>query len=375
MVCNNLFPRISEKNIIMRFLSLILLISITLLSCNNEHQLTVTKKTVKLDDIGYINKLDSNANYQIIPLEGHGESMINSVDKLIITSSGIFVLDLYPEPSIRMFSHDGSYMGKIGALGHSKSEVSYILDFCTNAMGDSIYLLQYDEIKVFNNKGKYLSTIKLNETMHCEKIVCVDNKFVCSSNYTGVPNLVNICDDKFAIEYKQVETNGYSINQHPYMKNPIWCSHGKIIYCDFFSSSFYVTDMKTFQTVCYELESDNLLKREDATLRNWDNRDHILKYYFDGRIIKGSIAFGNTLKNFELDLKNETCNVFLNISGVLPVDAYYNGLYYTCADPESLLRFVETCENNKQNTSLYNEIKKYKVSSNDNYYIIMWKNE
>lgn len=169
-----------------------------LISCSKTKENdTIVEKIISVEEVDEDSVDNIFSKYSIVPLESKKECLIKNVDKLVVTSKCVYVLDRYPTPNLFSFAHDGRFLRKICQQGHSKSEVPYIFDICANEKGDSVFVLQYDCVKVYSDKGKYLTTIGLNSDMHCEKFNRIKDTFVCSSNYSGVQNLVSICNTDF----------------------------------------------------------------------------------------------------------------------------------------------------------------------------------
>lgn len=116
----------------------------------NENQLSV------ISTDGQITLSDLYHKAKFIPFENGEKSMLSSVKKTIVKAGNVFLLDVEPYPSIKVFSTNGEYIRNIGDLGHGKGEYTDIEDFTMDFSGDSVFLLCNNRVLAYDNKGNFL---------------------------------------------------------------------------------------------------------------------------------------------------------------------------------------------------------------------------
>lgn len=279
---------------------------------------------------------------EIIKLETNKKCLISQVNKLIVNSKGILIYDYASVPQVFSFGHSGKFLSKIGKYGHAKNEYDHVLDVCSNEKGDSIVFLQYGRVKIFDDKGNYLSTSSIDDKYHWEHMERMCNGgFVCASDYTNADDLLNICDYSFHVEQGYVDTKNIEVRHGSYVWNPIWSSHGKIIFCDFYFSSIYVTDIETRQTVCYRIDTGNTAPHGDP--RNETKEyDAFLNVAFDGEYVFGDIIHHRYHNMYKFDLKSKTFVIYGCVEDWFPeVKAYHDGCFYAVLTPSFLFALLD----------------------------------
>ena len=96
----------------------------------------------------------------IISLETSEKSIIQHIDKIIITEEEVFILDTYGAKSILVFSKKGEFKYKIGKAGRGPGEYETPLDF--DISNDEIQVLSYNKVVVYNLNGEYRRQYYLN---------------------------------------------------------------------------------------------------------------------------------------------------------------------------------------------------------------------
>jgi len=275
---------------------------------------------------------------EIIKLENNKDCLISRVKKMIVNSCGILIFDDSSLPQVFSFSHNGKYLGKIGRLGHAKHEYDHILDVCSNDKGDSIVFLQYGKLKIFDNKGQYVSTNSIDERYHWEKIQGnTTNGYVCASEYTNAENLLSVCDNSFNVIHNFIDSKNINVKHGSYVWNPIWCSHGKIVFCDFYFSSLYVTDTKTHNTSCYRINTGNIAP--EAEIENGiSNYDTFMDIAYDGDDVFGHIIHNQRCNYFKFNLETNEFYIYGCLKDWYPtIVTYYDGYFYSELEPSFLL--------------------------------------
>ena len=79
-------------------------------------------------------------DYSFIPLETKGESLIGSIDKLIVAPPYLFILDQTTDKAFR-FAMDGSFRGVLGHKGKGHSDYRRLSDLSVNESSKEVALL------------------------------------------------------------------------------------------------------------------------------------------------------------------------------------------------------------------------------------------
>lgn len=309
------------------------------------------KKTLGEFDVNNIETLDVEVDstcfsdeydMEIIKLDNSKNSIISQVHKLIVNSKGILVFDNSSVPQIFSFDHSGKYLSKIGKYGHAKNEYDHILDVCSNDNGDSIVLLQFERVKLFDDKGNYLSSCSIDTKYHWEHIERNCNGgYVGASDYTHEDKLLNICDNSFNVVCDFIDSKDISVEHGSYIWNPIWSSHGKIVFCDFYFSSIYVTDVETCQTTCYKINTGNTAPVEEVKngIKEYDN---FLDVEYDGENVFGHIIHKKRCNIFKFDIEKKTFIIYGYAEDWYPtIKAYHDGYFYAVLTPTFLLSLLK----------------------------------
>ena len=344
-------------------------------ACTNSTNVEFHSKDIQAVEKNVDYDMDCYELVSLTPLENNAECIIHNVDKVIVTSNNYIVMDNSRSPSVFSFAYDGTFCGRIAKIGHAKSEITHLLDVAEK--NDTVYVLQYDKMKIYDIKGKYIKTIELNNNNHWERIISTEDGFICSSYYTGVQNLVSICDKEFNIQYSFVNAEGQTFAELPYLRNPIWCSHGKIIYCNFFNSSFCVSEKNSSSVICYNILSDRKMTFEKVLAGKWGYEDYFLTYAYDGNCIFGYMNYNKRYCRFVFDISNNDFSVFLPTDYLPEFHAYRDGYYYSFISADDVL-FVANFAKYKKGENykkLYEMFSAFTdiVTSGDNYFVLKMK--
>jgi len=104
------------------------------------------------------------ANVTPIVLETTQQSLIGKIDKVVVTSEYIIVLDLSIADALFLFTKDGTFLHKFGRVGNGPGEYVSVWDFCYDTTG-TVYMLdaQSSRINLYDiHTGSFLKSIKLN---------------------------------------------------------------------------------------------------------------------------------------------------------------------------------------------------------------------
>ena len=324
--------------------------------------------------------LTDKYDIEIVKLDNNINCQISIIDKLIVNSKGILVYDHSSTPKVFCFDKNGKYMAKIDKFGHAKDEYDHVLDVCSNDAGDSIILLQYNRLKIYDDKGNFISSKNIDEQYHWEKLERNDKYgYVGASEYTNAEYLISVCDNSFKVNHEFVPTKGISVKRGSYVWNPIWCSHGKIVFCDYYFSSIYVEDIATHQKKCYKINTGNTAIEKEAKTEQ-GQYDHFIDIAYDGVYVFGHMLYNKKYKVFKLCPNTNQFFMFKSVKDWCPnVIAYHDGCFYEALSPEHLIQIKNYPKYPKW---LYKEtydaimaaMKPYidDLDENDNYYLLKY---
>lgn len=276
---------------------------------------------------------------EIIKLENTKKSLISQVHKLIVNSKGILVYDNSSVPQVFSFDHTGKFLSKIGKFGHAKNEYDHVLDVCSNAKGDSVVFLQFGQTKIFDDKGNYLTSYPVDGKYHWEHIERNCNGgYVGASEYTNADNIVSVCDNSFNITGDFVDSKGIDLSRCSYVWNPIWSSHGKIIFCDFYFTSICVIDEATCKTTRYNIDTGNV-----ASVKNgYDEYDDFMDVGYDGECVFGRMIHNKHISRFKFDIREQLFTIYCSAKDWHPdIKTYHDGYFYAVLEPSFLLSLLE----------------------------------
>lgn len=136
-------------------------------SCKtNEKEIIAAKENVKVVKIEYkepdtVTKVVSSKDVEYITLETTEESLLGTINELLILNDMIFVLDKKNGKGIFVFDKDGKFQYKIQHLGSGKGKYLKITDFKYNRTTNQIEI--YDDAQqkviIYSVKGEFIKEI------------------------------------------------------------------------------------------------------------------------------------------------------------------------------------------------------------------------
>jgi hypothetical protein len=163
-----------------------------------------------------------------IILEDHDDAVFGMINELQVFEDNIFILDNTFVMKLFGFGKNGKFIRQIGSKGQGPGEYISIDDFCINGEKRKIYLLDYNNKRIFVynlDTGKYLNTVKfsLDETS-CKYLAYHDNKLYTSTfpyDFRKKSNLLMELDLKTGKqkEYLDADTYNYGWNRPLYTAN------------------------------------------------------------------------------------------------------------------------------------------------------------
>lgn len=261
--------------------------------------------TIKMRHI----KQENFGNYHLIPLESQQECMVTSVDKMICTKEGFYIVDKTAVPTVWHFSLDGTFKNRIGRFGHSKSEYTHIDDITTSDNGDTIAILSYNNILFYDNNGTFIKTETLEDEYGWDAIMETQLGYLMGSYHRGYDGILTLYDKNFKNKRPIGETKSTLIKGAQSVKNLIQKNKRFITYFDPFASAFYIINASTMAIdKKIILVSDNMMSEEHfiSGMRIDASKDRLLNYLLSDGILYCSIYYGGHVKQYEIDIEKNS---------------------------------------------------------------------
>lgn len=125
---------------------------------------------VDIDNIDPISNIKLSSYFsslEFIPLETNKEALLGRINKLYVYNDTLFILDKVGSKGVFMFDRkDGSFLGRIGAIGTGPGEYSNPGDFTVDTENRKLYLLDLDKQQIYEyelGSCNYLTAINLND--------------------------------------------------------------------------------------------------------------------------------------------------------------------------------------------------------------------
>lgn len=344
--------------------------------CNNIREsapCNIDNVTFNLDNSPTVDKRDT-FKYELIQLEDNPQCMLSSIDKMIVTSKGLYILDTRFTPSLFLFGHDGRFINKIGVQGHSKSEYIRIDNFTASEEGDTVAIMEEygNVIKLYTSNGAFLNAYTLEDKYGWDDLLLLEHNFYMSSYHHGYNGILT----KYNTKFSQKTTIGLFDSKLIYGGG---CSHKYtqfsskyICFLDYYNSCFYLIDRSDEKNIIkLSLESSNVLSpsKKDYDIYPYDK---ILDYVLSDDYIFVLLDYKKSLCRFRIDINNK-CMWRESESEILHsfLD-YYNGVFYEYFTAKQIKELSQFCKND---VNLMKAIAPYldSLSVEDNYYILKVK--
>lgn len=215
---------------------LVFSLSIMIWTCKRENAIRFANNTIQVKDSELNQKCKASDiihSVKIVPLETTDESLIGSVDKIIVREK-IFILDA-KSMFISIFDLDGNFLTKIYRKGRGAQEYLFIDDF-TITDDNKVVVLdgELQQVIHYDISGKFLSKQKLS--FHADAIESLnDNLFVLNGSSTGLRVFVWNQENNKIIETYFEYNPKFSIR----ILQPLIKHNDKIYYTHAYSSFIY----------------------------------------------------------------------------------------------------------------------------------------
>ena len=333
-------------------ISLLILISISLITCiaHNDNNVTNIKMTDNI--INHIYSDDLIEVEKFIPLETDTTFLIGEIGKIVVYDEMLFILDNTIAKKLFVFDMNGKFIRTIGKLGKGADELLNPVDFSINLSNGNIAILDnYRSLLVFKINGEMKYNRILSKENRFDNI-CYNNNdlYLYTSNCSGTKDgySIHIFDEKFN-EKKILKYDESCDFIHP-IKFPMYQVKNKFYYLDMFKACLY--EFKD-QSVVRKLQMDfedkympsNILNKAELFFKEFKNYC-FLREYVQGDDNAYFQILNRSKYNFAvLDMKNNKISVYSNIEDrkvpFIPPSCFHNSEFYSIIYPSNIIDKTE----------------------------------
>lgn len=317
---------------------------------------------------------DMFCDFELIPLENRRECMVGNCMKVVVEDRHIYLWDVNGKDALLSFNMDGSFHCKIGDVGHSKSEYTYMKNFAVNREEDSIALLDYDVLRLYDGNGKFIGTKDLEASW--DNMLFSTRGLVLGSHYRGpgMEHLLQIYDIHSGGEKNILPVDSTFISYPPSFVNMIQQVGDTVCFFDFLSSTLFLYDVDNPDDAeSIELHTEKMLNPENAKHCNPLGKvvnDMVERFVYTGNNILGVMSIDNHSNSFVVDVKKKKAYSLNFSNGYCDFDCYHNGWFYSVWPSSSLL---EVCQYSREKGDFYKRIRQLVedgLSEQDNIVIV-----
>lgn len=321
---------------------------------------------------------DEFTDFEIIPLENRSECLLSNVRKMIVTDSAMYFFDRGPIHQILSFSLDGKFKNRIGTRGHAKGEYQHIQNIASTYKGDTIAMMDFLNINLYNIDGKYLSSYPIKNENGPEDIFFTNNGFFLGFFHRQKEGILSFNDmymgNKVYIVETPVNPTGYPLGIDNVQL--IQQDGNQIICLDVLSSSFFVFDVNNPKKITkYTFGLDNQLT-EDKARKDVEEEDmfSITSYQIYNGVIRGIVESQNKFYDFKFGLYDKTVKLMNHRDLNYSFDCCHSGYFYKILPAGAIIDFMDMKKKYMEPTRalLGKALSKLEgnISPTDNYYII-----
>ena len=319
-----------------------------LCSCNKENKQAEDVVKLELGEIEDVYEYypENFDVVQLIPLENKECCMFREVLKLKATHNGFFLLGNVTsfDPSPMLFDNDGKFISMVGDYGHGKGEYQFIWDASPSESGDTIVLSLFDQLNIYDSKGKYLQSKKISDFTQIHSIVSCPGGYICATDYSDPDYQLHFLDKNLNITDEILPMKEKRMNYPNFMSNSLRIYDGKLYYYDGYKTQFSIIDLKDHSLIKQiAIHGDNTATIEKISdPKNRDNSyDAITRFYVYGDSVMGEMEYNRIGPSFELDLKNDTIRTYTRYAYEPRIYDYDGEFYYELIQAKELLKIVK----------------------------------
>ena len=317
-----------------------------------------------------VNNRVSFSDYEIISLENNNKCMLGSVDKMCITPKGIYILDKSVHDAIYLFDHRGKFIRRIGMQGHAKNEYVKIDNFAVNTNGDTIYVLDFNKVKIYTSKNKFVNSYELDDEYGWDDLACIDGNAYMGSYHHGYNGIITKYSKDFTRKEQIGNIDPSLIVASASCYNFIQHNEKYICFWDYVKSSIYLIDrenqvpLKKYVIRMNEVSDKNTNKGLIA------ESNEILNVRLSDDFLFCFISHNGMLNSYVIDI-NDDC-IYQQAETLLSYNlcGYYDGYIYKWYNANA---FINMLEENNDNLKDAMGTSVDELSEDDNIYLVRMK--
>lgn len=282
---------------------------------------------------------DIYSEIEFIPLENKREGMLSNVKTIDVTDDGIVVFHRTPHPAVSLFGMNGRFVRNIGSLGHARDEYQdNVVCVASSPSGDTIAVVTYEGVKVYESSGKYLWSIE-QEDDFMKNVVWTPTGYAFSTDYHGSDYALYVADKQFKKSKGWDANNGVRISDFGYCSQTLKSDQSYVYYCDQFKPSIYrvslsdgnvvkeagLTSRHTIRMEEYDKRADEGYVKDDVPIDCvWD----FIPY--NGKLCGQATLQGGKRCEFVMDMDKETVKLYEMDSWIPPHSAVHGAISMPC---------------------------------------------
>lgn len=274
-----------KTKLLIIFLAASVLSSCSRVNKNNDDYLQIfplrEKKTeIKLNDLFF--------DFDFISLETSENSLIGSINKLIVNKNLIFILDKSKAKKIFVFNKEGKFIRTIGKIGKGPHEYTNIEDFTINQETGNLAVLAYpSKLLEYDQNGNFIRQKKLSKEAILWNICSYQDGYICSSNHQSVLKgedafLLFQYNKEFKLKNRFIDVLANQVKMPPFISSPLLNYQNQVAYFDSFTSNLYLgTNTSKMKTIRFNFEDKNVPQEAYAKPQDFFMNQNKYSFFLD----------------------------------------------------------------------------------------------
>ena len=298
----------------MKNTAFIIVFSCIFFSCTEQKNILKCHEfeAVRMDSI--MTLTDLYEDFQFIPLENDSIGMLSYAMKLEAVPEGFIIHDLGAKSRALMFDDKGLLVGQIGDVGRSSNEYMGAVDLSVNQNTKEVAILTMNhEVKTYDYQGTCKSTMNLSRDVIFNNLCWNGDNFVCATRHnTYGDSLLYVYDMHGNLVNKALSPLPVDIVEASFVANPLQAYANKVLFIDFFRSSFTIMDMEdTDKYESLKIKSDNMFTYDKKILENHMNtRDFLNSGFCNDSTIYGWMNYDSSLSYYTMNLYDGEAHIY-----------------------------------------------------------------
>jgi hypothetical protein len=254
--------------------------------------------------------------------------------------------------------------------GHAKNEYVKIDNFAVNTNGDTIYVLDFNKVKIYTAKNKFVNSYELDDEYGWDDLACIDGNAYMGSYHHGYNGIITKYSKDFTRKEQIGNIDPSLIVASASCYNFIQHNEKYICFWDYVKSSIYLIDrenqvpLKKYVIRMNEVSDKNTNKGLIA------ESNEILNVRLSDDFLFCFISHNGMLNSYVIDI-NDDC-IYQQAETLLSYNlcGYYDGYIYKWYNANA---FINMLEENNDNLKDAMGISVDELSEDDNFYLVRMK--